>query len=114
MLIRFFHHLFNPHCRECELELECKTCDTLRQLLEEERFEKKKLIEVIVTLTQPKQEVEKEPITIKYEELKPKHVPWRIKKQLLEEEDRKAAELLNNKNKIDEKLEKELLQEVEI
>jgi uncharacterized Zn finger protein (UPF0148 family) len=100
----FFHRLLHPHCPECNAErLEkkvCSSCETLRSLLESEKQEKQQLLNSI--LEKPKVE---EPRTVTQEEIRPKYIPWRVKQQILEQEDRKKAELLKKKN---EELEAEL------
>lgn len=95
-MFKWLHHLFNPHCPDCRLEKECNTCDTLRSILEQERFEKKQLLEQLMNLTKPEviihesSEGEKKPI-------RPSYTPWRVKQQLLEQEDRAKAKILKEK-----------------
>lgn len=90
--INWFHHLFNPHCEECAHERECKTCETMRSILEVERFEKKQLLERLLELTAP--EVH-ERVEIKPETLKARAIPWRVRKEMLETEDRAKAKILH-------------------
>ncbi len=115
-IVKFFHHLFNPHCAACEHAGACKTCETLRELLESEKYKSEKLLNQILALTSPKveQEISREMPAL--EDLKPRHISWRVQKEMLEAEDRKHAEKLR-KNldkeigalKTTEQLEKELL-----
>lgn len=53
-------HLFNPHCVRCYKS--CESCELLRRLLDAERFEKKRLLDLLVngpeiTQVEEKQEI---------------------------------------------------------
>jgi len=119
--IKFFHHLANPHCAECKLEeqtrferasmeKECRNCDTLRQMLEAERFEKSKLLEKI-TYKEPPQ-----PVIQNFVPAEPKVNPFRIRKQQLEEQDREQARILAARaaSQSTEKLEETLLEDKKV
>lgn len=93
-MFNFFHRMMNPHCPQCIAERECKNCDTLRSLLEQERFEKNKLLESI--LQKPVSEPSA-PIS-ELEEVRPKFTPWRVRQQLLEQEDRAKAKILREQD----------------
>lgn len=84
----------------------CENCEVLKEILAAERYDKQQLLKKL--LAEPAKEVESvEPIEI----TRPKIMPWRVKRQLLEAEDRKKAELLRNAPKPDvdvKDLEKEL------
>jgi hypothetical protein len=95
MLTKWFHHLLNPHCIECAHDKECKTCDTLRDMLEAERFEKKQLLNRILELTaKPTNEVRDVAPKNDFEELRPRKVSWNVKRAMLEEEDRAKARVI--------------------
>lgn len=92
----WFIHLFDVHCSDCEIDKEkkkaCPNCEYLKQQLEFERAEKRKLLDyvlaeekVVVQGDIPAGFVEKknEP-----EVIRGKHIPWPVKRQMLEEEDR--------------------------
>lgn len=96
-MFKFFHHLFNPHCPDCSLEKECRTCDTLRSLLESERFEKKELLKQLLDLTKPIVEVTHESNIP--QPLKPHFTPWRVKQAELEEADRVKARIMHDREK---------------
>lgn len=106
-IVNFFHHLFNPHCPECTVERGCKNCETLRSLLDTEKFEKSQLLNTLLHKDQSSQPMEVElpkPITSK-------HIPWNVRRQMLEAEDRETARLLKKQQaetKQIEELEKEL------
>ena len=96
-MIKWFHHLFNPHCPECAAEKECRSCDTLRQLLEAERAEKYKLLALI---NHKEPVVEQDVNTQDYDIAK--HIPWRVRQQQLENKFKESPKSI-------EELEKELL-----
>lgn len=92
---RFFHELFNPHCEHCIDALrESRVCDTCEYLkMENARLHKENsiLLDKLITKQGPK-ELKIEP---KHEILHPISVgqinSWRVKRQLLENEDRNTA-----------------------
>ena len=95
-IIKFFHQLRHPHCEHCTEELVtskiCDSCETLRVQLERANYDKNELLTRILELTAPKNEVvekrELVPIT------QPRQIPWAVRRQMLEAEDRKKAQLL--------------------
>ena len=90
-----FHKIFQPHCVDCAHDKECKTCDTLRDMLEAERFEKKQLLNRILELTtKPTNEVRDVAPKNDFEELRPRNVSWNVKRAMLEEEDRAKARVI--------------------
>lgn len=115
-MIKWLHHLFNPHCIECKTELEekleriehnseCKSCDTLRAQLDIANYEKKELLNRLLS---PIMETRIEGPDITPESLKAKAIPWRMRQQMLEAEDRVRAQAIRNAPKPVEDLEKEL------
>lgn len=84
----------------------CNSCEILKSELEFANRDRDRLLSRL--LERPEKEVEKEPVQI----TKPHRVPWAVKRQELEREDRKlAAELLKNKGKeiTTDELEKEVV-----
>lgn len=84
----------------------CASCETLRGQLEFVNFEKKQLLDAILRLTNPQfetphNEQETQPI-------RPKNIPWTVKRQMLEEEDRVRARVIERTRKDIDELEKEL------
>lgn len=80
----------------------CSTCEVLRTQLDESNRERRELLNRILDKGKP------EPLPTEVEEQKPiqpQFIPWRVRQQMLEAEDRKKAELMRQKN---EELEKEL------
>jgi hypothetical protein len=75
----------------------CNTCDLLRDLLERSELERKELMHKLLDRGVP------EPApSLPLEELKPitpQFIPWRVKREMLEQEDRRAAQLMRDKAK---------------
>lgn len=82
-----FHRLFHPHCEHCaemiEDEKHCPSCDSLREILDIELAEKRKLLDLFIEI--PK-ETAQEMTTP--EPINPKFIPWRIKRSMLEKQSR--------------------------
>ena len=97
-MIKFFHKLFNPHCADCRDEDEsskiCSSCEVLRQQLAIANIEKKQLLESILA---DKVVTEYTPKVMIPEELKSKTIPWRVRQQMLESDDREKAKLMRKK-----------------
>jgi len=79
----------------------CKSCETLRHQIDIANAERRLLLDSILSLTNPS--VKEEP-QVEYKPITPKHIPWAVKKEMLEEADRVKAK---ERRTIDE-LEKEL------
>ena len=114
-MFKWFHHLINPHCEQCRaekeiareirmIEQECKSCDTLRTLLAAERENNRRLLDLIVEQNTPKVEM-REPVR-DLKPITPMRVPWRVRQQMLEAEDRVTAQRMKN-------LEEEVLEKKE-
>ena len=83
----------------------CKSCETLRTQLEAVNYEKTQLLSKILKEPEPIIEAKEGPkITI------PKSIPWGVRRQLLEKEDREKARLMRDAPKpvSTEDLEREL------
>lgn len=87
-VIKFFHHLFNPHCKDCLDNERCESCDTLRDQLVIERANNERLLRALL---EPK-DIEREVVDTK--EYKPVHnLPtWDQTRRRLEAESRAKAE----------------------
>jgi hypothetical protein len=82
----------------------CESCEVLKMQLSLVQQEKEKLLNLIVDKHQP------EPVQVireTPEPIRPKHTPWAVKKQMLEQESRETARILAQK-KIEE-LEQQIL-----
>lgn len=116
-MIKFFHHLFNPHCPDCRAEKEddkqCVSCETLQLEISRLRHDNERLLEAIL---HPNVPAEPKTETVEFKPITSGHVPWNVKRQTLEREERiRAAQLKENAPKpsinVEEemnKLEKEL------
>lgn len=96
-MLHWLHHLLNPHCEQCisiadEAKV-CKSCETLKIQLSIANVEKKQLLDSVLSFTKPTIEQQSSPVDY-YEKLKPKMMTWNVRKQMLEAEDRKSAQLL--------------------
>jgi hypothetical protein len=87
-------------------DMPCHTCEVLRTQLDESNRERKELLNRILATSgaepsPPQVEKEMKPIM-------QQQIPWRVRQQMLEAEDRKRASLMKQKNEEIEELEKEL------
>jgi hypothetical protein len=81
----------------------CQSCETLKVQLAIANDEKRQLLNTILSSVTPI----REPVTaINYEKLSPKATTWNVRKQMLEAEDRKAAQILAEQKKHAESIEK--------
>jgi hypothetical protein len=105
-VIRWFHRLFSPHCEKCQNEVResqiCNTCEELKSILSIEKHEKKQLLETLLNYNKFPVEVNKE----EPEVIRPNFRSWKIRQQILEQEDLKAKQVLIDLE--NEKLEREL------
>lgn len=106
-MINFFHKLFNPHCEHCrEEEKENRICGPC----EDKKLEMARMQEMIDKLLDrllEKPEViqeEHRPANI----TKPTYVPWSVRKQILEEQDRHKAKLMKEAPKPDPQVEADI------
>ena len=86
-------------------DMPCETCEVLRSMLDESTRERKELLHRLLDKDKA------EPLVVEKEEPKPlgpSFVPWRVRQQMLEAEDRKKAQLMKQKADEINELEKEL------
>ena len=110
-MTNWFHKLFNPHCPSCyENDKDnkvCQSCETLKIMLEQSNYEKKQLLDKLLNPIQSEKSV-----PVEYEPIQPKNIPWAVRRQMLEAEDRIKAKLMKDapvpKSASLEVLEKEL------
>jgi hypothetical protein len=73
----------------------CASCETLRQQLEFSNYEKTQLLNKLL------KEPEPTPVTEAPQITRPRSIPWNVRRQLLEQEDRVKAQRLRNVPKPD-------------
>lgn len=76
-------------------EFPCHSCETLKIQLALKNEENTKLLNTILEMNKPKEEIKVETRTI--QPVQPKNIPWSVRRQMIEAEDRKAAELIAKK-----------------
>jgi len=92
-----------------EEETICKSCETLKGQLEIANYEKERLLnKLLTTEKEPERTTAPEPQAVR-----PKMVPWNVRRQMLEREDREKAKLLKNAPKPDSEIQKEDIAELE-
>lgn len=115
----FWHKWFNPHCEHCREEAQenkvCVSCETLRTELAAVRYQNEQLMKNILEMVHPAPTEKGEQPQI---EFKPLVNTWRVRKQMLEENDRQTARAMREakaqnyeSSKSAQQLEKELLGE---
>jgi len=104
--IRWIHHLLNPHCPDCLEKARCESCETLKIQLEIANYDKKQMLDTILSFTRPV--VTEAPVEREIEPIRPKTVPWSVRRRMVEAEDRESARLMKQKQAEIEELEKEL------
>jgi hypothetical protein len=92
----WIHRLFNPHCEHCHDEREtskiCQSCETLKEQLASTIHEKNRLLDRI--LERPNVETTSQPertVTVPHT-----NIPWTVRRQMLEREDREKARLMKD------------------
>jgi hypothetical protein len=107
-MLLLFHKLFNPHCPHCKEEREEAgrnlTVEVLQLEIARLREENKRLLDRILEKPEepkPVQEVDLQPI-------RSKTLPWNVKRQMLEAEDRRQAQILRAQKDEVNRLEKEM------
>ena len=83
----------------------CETCDILRMQLEKSDAERRDLLHRLL-----EKETPEPPSTApeSYIPVNPQHIPWRVRQQMLEQEDRAKAKIMRSHTEEIEKLEQEL------
>jgi hypothetical protein len=96
-LTKFFHEMWNPHCEHCmELAREdkiCSSCEILKSSLATLTDENRRLMSVITNKPEKTEPVQD---TRELKPVMPRNLPFSMRRQMLEAEDRAAAKLLKN------------------
>lgn len=76
----------------------CETCEVLKRQMDHLRFENQRLTQTIIQIAAP---APVEPLgkPVEYKPIQTATVPWRVKQQMLEAEDREANRLRKEKEK---------------
>ncbi len=111
-MFHWLHRAFRPHCEHCSEERReaniCPTCQVFASQLELANYDKKQLLSTIERMNNPT------PVVVALSEtpepIQPRNIPWAIRKNMLEAESRKKAELMKSAavKESTEELEKEL------
>jgi hypothetical protein len=92
-MFKFIHHLLNPHCPDCLAERAsekiCQSCETLRYEVDRLRADNERLLNRLLEKPESNTERSEAPIPLTV----PRSMPWKVRQQMLEAEDRKAAQL---------------------
>ena len=72
----------------------CETCEVLREQLHRSEAERIDLLNRLLDKDKPEPVVEREETHVP---IQPQFIPWRVRQQMLEAEDRKTAELMRTK-----------------
>jgi hypothetical protein len=86
-------------------ELPCNTCEVLREQLANSERERRELLN---RLLEPSKSEPPPTAQEDYKPVTPQFIPWRVKQQMLEAEDRQKAALMKKKAEEIAELEKEL------
>lgn len=89
------------------LDNTCHTCQVLQERLDISERERRQLLDKVLELSSSKKEPEPEIKTENLVPIMPQHVSWRVRQQMLEQEDRVKARLLKDKQDEIKELEKE-------
>ena len=109
-MLKWLHHLFNPHCEFCRLERECKNCDMMKEELAKERAEKMVVLNKLLELNTAPRFVEPIPPSADFKPIQigRKHIPWDVRRAELEAQHRLTTEKTDNREKEIEALEEKL------
>lgn len=83
----------------------CLSCEILSRQLEKSESERKDLLNRLMDKGKPEPVVEK---TEEHQPITPQFIPWRVRQQMLESEDRKSAQIARDRKKEIAELEAEL------
>jgi hypothetical protein len=73
----------------------CKSCETLKNQLDIANYEKKQLLESILQSDTHRTASHTQSEASAPQQIKPHSIPWAVRKQMLEAEDRQKARILN-------------------
>jgi len=95
-MANWFHRFLNPHCPDCKLDSQdkkvCQSCETLRMEIARLTSDNERLLNGLLDKSITSKEEPKVPIMLK----PPSNVPWTVRRQMLEREDRERARLIKD------------------
>lgn len=104
-MIKWLHHLFNPHCPDCLSEkMEqsyCNSCDVMKMEVERLRQENTRLLNIII---EPKVESRPEIDLNDLKPLQPRYIPLSVRRERFEAEDRRIAQRLKEEAPVPDKV----------
>jgi hypothetical protein len=107
-MIHWLHHLFAIQCDICAEERTCKSCEILREQLDIMRTERDTLLSHLINRNTPARP-ESEPDEVNTPiSIGKNTIPWQVKRELLEKEDRERAKILRSVGPTIEELENDL------
>jgi len=86
--------------------IHCDSCEVLREQLSHSEQERRELLHKLLEKDKP----ESVPQTVQeeFKPITPQFTPWRVRQQMLENEDKRAAQLMRDRKKEIDELEKEM------
>lgn len=102
-MLKWIHKLLNPHCPHCIEEIElsnhCETCEVLKLELSHLRSERDILLNRLLNNNEQPNQGQEESNFKDMQLLRPGHIPWRVRQQALEREDRSKARILEEQKR---------------
>jgi hypothetical protein len=113
-MANWFHRFLNPHCPDCALERQdnriCQSCETLKTEVARLTADNERLLNNIIEKNTISKTSGETPVMLK----PPSSIPWNLKRQILEREDRERAKLMKEAPKASETRIEDLEQELGI
>lgn len=95
-MANWFHRFLNPHCPDCKLDsLDksiCQSCETLKMEVARLTADNERLLNGILDKTTEPKDSKVAPPMLKL----PTTMPWAVRRQILEREDREKARILKD------------------
>lgn len=85
--------------------LSCTSCELLRDQLDKSETERRELLARLLEKDKPEPSPQ---TTEEFKPIQPQYMPWRVRQQMMEAEDRRTAQLQREKQMEIDSLEKEL------
>ena len=112
-MFHWIHKLLHPHCPDCKRDEEdksiCQSCEVYKVQLAIANQEKERLLQALLDDHKPAEVEPKKPFKSVNTA-----IPWAARRQMLEQEDRRAAQLLAAQQTTDEKGQDKVVEDKEI